>query len=183
MGKLDIERTAASDGTKPREPRRNVLIQARMRYDGARADVCIRNVSSQGFLIQAAAPPPRGSYVEIFIGSYTVVGRVVWGKGHQFGIRTQVRMDVSALAGSFAPSRPAPDPARPSGKRLRPEPQKLSSADLARRHERSRQLSVAIEFGCIAACGAAAALFAAGAVYELLSHPMQRVSQHLQQKG
>ena len=158
---------------KPREPRRNVVIQARMRSDGAWMDVCIRNISSRGFLLQAASPPPRGTYVEIFRGKHAVIGRVAWSKERRFGIHTQDRMNVDAIIdGSMAGSqqRAAGGERRSSARTPVPVAQQL---------ERSRRISAAFEFGCIVACGAAAALITLNTVRETLSRPLQTIASHL----
>src|SRR5690349_16447421 len=82
---------------KQREPRRNVLIRARMRNGPSWADVNIRNISSRGLMVQAASSPPRGSYVELRRGRHAIVARVAWSNGRRFGVQTQDRLDVDAI--------------------------------------------------------------------------------------
>lgn len=167
-----------SEGIKHREQRRNVLIQARMRRDGAWADVRIRNISSRGLLIQSDTPPPRGTYVEIFRARHTIVARVVWSKDRQFGIQTQDRLDVGAIIAD--PAQTPSAPIAPSKDR-RADPRQLTAAHVAERLERSRRISAVLEFGCIFACGVAAAVITMAAVYETLSQPLEKVSSSLLQ--
>jgi Flp pilus assembly pilin Flp len=157
---------------KPREERRNVLIQARMRIDGKWVDVRIHNISSRGLLVQSTASPPRGTYVEIFKARHTIVARVVWSKNQRFGIHTRERLDVGALMGEVAP--PKADPA-PSSER-RSDPRRLTAAQVTQRLERSQRISSAVEFGAIVACGVIAAMITVSAVYETLSAPFEKVS-------
>jgi hypothetical protein len=134
----------------PREPRRSVLIRARMRIDGVRVDVCILNISSRGLLLQSSAAPSRATYIEIFCGSLTIVGRVVWSKNRRFGIQTQDRLNVDAVVEQSARPPSARDlasVARPSESRS-PAPHKVTAVDVAQRYERSRQISMIFEFGC-----------------------------------
>lgn len=166
---------------KPREPRRDVLIQARMRVGGSRCDVCIRNISSRGLLVQAATAPSRGAYVEIFSGPHTIVGRVVWQKNRRFGIQTQDRLDVSMvieLSARLPNARDLRSAARLSG-RCRSDRPARTAAEVAQRLERSRRMSAALEFGCLAACGAAAAALTVSVVFETFSRPLESVASQL----
>lgn len=155
-----------------------MLIQARMRVDGKWVDVRIRNVSSRGLLVQSAAPPPRGSYVEIFKARHTIVARVVWSNDQRFGIHTRERLDVGALVGEAAKAGTASPEARPPSER-RSDPRRLTGAQVSQRLERSRRISNAIEFGALVACGAIAAVITVSTVYETLSRPFQKVSSSL----
>lgn len=60
-----------------------------MRVEGRWTDVCIRDISSRGLLVQAAVAPVRGDYIEIFRADRAIVGRVVWNKDRRFGVQTQ----------------------------------------------------------------------------------------------
>lgn len=166
---------------KPREPRRKVLIQARIRIDGAWGDVCIRNISSRGLLAQAAAPPPRGSYVEIFRAKHIIIGRVVWRKDRRFGIHTQDRLDISAIVEepALAGGERGTAPAAGLSVERRSDPHRLTAAGVAQRRERSQRISAIFQFACIVACGAMAAAITAGAVLENLSRPLAIVASHL----
>lgn len=165
----------------PREHRYKVLIQARMRYGGAWTDVCIRDISSRGMLLQAAAPPQRGTYVEIYRATHRIIGRVVWTKDRRFGIHSQQRIDVSGMMEepAVAGSGRGPAPATQVAADRRSEPRQITSASVAQRLERSRRMSAAFEFGCVVACGIAAAAIAVNVVYDTLSAPFRSVSEHL----
>lgn len=56
---------------KPREPRRNVMIKARMRVGPSWSDALILNLSSKGLMVRSDRPPSRGSYLEIRRGPYS----------------------------------------------------------------------------------------------------------------
>ena len=86
-----------------REPRRKVMIRGTMRAGGPRADVCVRDISSRGMMIQASVPPARGTYVDIDCAGHQIVGIVVWRREHRFGINTSERIDVPALARQLPP--------------------------------------------------------------------------------
>lgn len=164
--------SAPRSGLKDREPRRQVFFRARMRADGALSDVCIRNISSRGMLLQAAVPPPRGSYVEIFCPRHTIVARVVWVQDRRFGVHTRERMDIGAVLGEGgsvdrrSPNRTAPNLGR-------------RSTDVQQRFERSRQLSAAFEFGSLIAGSTALAMFAAISLYNYLTAAFDKVTTHL----
>jgi hypothetical protein len=91
-----------------REPRRKVMIRAMMRAEGPRADVCVRDISSRGLMIQANSPPPRGTYVDIDCAGHQIVGIVVWRRGHRFGVNSCERIDVPALARQLPPGIASP---------------------------------------------------------------------------
>jgi hypothetical protein len=82
---------------KKREPRRRVMLPARMRLDGRWIDVSIRNLSSRGMQITAQQPVDRGAYVEIRRGRHVVIGRAVWRQGDSFGLQAQDRIDLDGI--------------------------------------------------------------------------------------
>jgi hypothetical protein len=98
-----------------REPRRKVMIRAMMRADGPRTDVCVRDISARGMMIQANAPPPRGTYVDIDCAGHQIVGIIVWRRGHRFGVNSCERIDVPALARQLPPGIASPKYGRGSG--------------------------------------------------------------------
>ena len=165
---------------KPRETRHKVLIQARMRIGNKWCDVCIRDVSSRGLLVQTAMPPARGTYIEIFKAGHIIVGRVVWSNDRRFGIHTQERMDISTMTG--APKSNSEPPATPAVTAVerRCDTNRLTAAHLANQAERSRRISAVFEFGCVVACGAAGAILTASIVREILIGPLETISQQLQ---
>lgn len=151
-----------------REPRRKVLVRARMRLGNDWSDVTIRNMSSRGLMAQAVDAPVTGSYVEIRRGRQIVIGRTVWCNGQNFGVRTQDRIDVEAIV-TEVPQRPQGDHAERRDAATRHAP------SAAQRLERSRRISSAAQFLAIGAIGVAAAFYVAQSVFNLLSAPLTAV--------
>ena len=148
-----------------REPRHKVVIRATMRAGGPRIDVCVRDVSSRGMMIQMRDPPARGTYVDVDCAGHQVVGIVVWRRDHRFGVQSCERINVSALRRGLPESALAPSraPFRPS-------------ALPARRAGTARALAGRMEFAVIAML---AAMLVAGlgvTVFETLSRPFAAVS-------
>lgn len=158
---------------KPREPRHKVVVSARMRSDTGHSDVCIRNVSSGGMLVQAAQPPPRGSYIEILRPNYSVTARVVWTKDRRFGVQSREKIDLD----SFLERRQTPrdgqgTPPRVQIDRRRPR----SSAHALRRDEAARETAHILQRSFLIALAVLGAVIAGGAVYEQLDASLSRVS-------
>lgn len=134
---------------KPREARRKVLIKARMRRDNGWSDVCIRDISSRGLMLQAASAPARGSVVEVTRGRHMIIARVVWTNGQRFGVNTQERLNVDAiiaepdLTSINYHKRLATDPTFDRRARIRPS---VSHADAA---ERNRWWGQKVDFASI----------------------------------
>ncbi len=168
---------------KAREPRLTCVVKARMRLDGIWSDVCIRNISSRGMLVQAASAPPRGTYVELYRGRHVVVARVAWSKEHRFGIRTQDRLNVEAILGE-------PDLSAANYKeKLKDEPSferrsspRVSQADLRWRAERSRFSSRALEFACLCAFGLCVGMVLFETASDTMTDPLAAVSVELAQR-
>ena len=157
---------------KPREPRRKVLIRARLRVIGTWADVCILNISARGMQLQAARPPQRGTYVEIRRGPHVIVGCVAWARQHRFGIKSQDVLFVDAIV------------AEPGDNEAQPRRPACTAIDRRRRpraacSSNSRIVGRALEFacfGCVAAVGASAVYAAAT---DLFAKPLSAVSRAL----
>lgn len=159
---------------KPREPRRKVLIRARMR-DGAKwGDVCLLNMSSRGALGQAAVPPRQGSYIEVRRGAHLIVARVVWSEKHRFGVCTQDPIGVDAIiadaCGTACEESPRP-PSRPEERRTVPR-----APPTGERHERSRFVGRSMEFCFLVGSAVMLAGTAFTLVQQGIAAPMQRVS-------
>ncbi|WP_416222237.1 PilZ domain-containing protein [Sphingomonas sp. LY160] len=129
---------------KPREPRTKVLIKARMRSGSAWRDIYLLDMSRRGALVQAAAPPPTGSYIEVRRGSRLIVARVVWADNQRFGVFAQDPIaindfiqDPDGLRDQDCVTRRA----HPSERRASPRPP--TAVD---RHDRSRQIGRSVEF-------------------------------------
>ena len=116
--------------------RRKVLIRARLRAGNARLEVCIRDISPRGMLLQAAAPPRRGTFVEVSVGGFSIVGRVQWTKERRFGITTRDTIPVGTLAG---------DPDAPPAPRKRARRARLGGS------EGSRHAGQMLQFDAVAA--------------------------------
>lgn len=131
-------------------------------------DVCIRNISTKGLMLQADAAPPRGTYVEIVGAEQTIVGRVVWAKDRRFGIHSCVAIDVAAAIGGI-PARPSHP--GPTSRRAAP------CAAIARPSvESHRMLAKVMEFVAIGGFAAMLVVALAMASYGALSRPFERVS-------
>jgi hypothetical protein len=157
---------------KAREPRQKVMIKARMRVSATWNDVCILNISARGMSLQAAAPPPRGTYLEVRRGAHEILARVVWVNHHRFGVRTQESLDVDAVINQ--PDRSAA-PALAIAAGVVPD-RRRAPRSLAERHECSRMLSRAMEFAVIGIFAASAAVAAFGTVSGALERPLAQVS-------
>jgi hypothetical protein len=148
-----------------REPRRKVMIRAMMRADGPRTDVCVRDISSRGLMIQASAPPPRGTYVDIDCAGHQIVGIVVWHRGHRFGVNSCERIDVPALARQLPPGIASPRYGNGTGR-----------GGAARALPQSRAWGGRMEFAIVALLAA----FLVGALgitaFQTLSRPFAAVS-------
>jgi hypothetical protein len=151
-----------------REQRLKVLIRAKMRAGGPPTDVCIRDISSKGLMLQADAPPPRGTYIEIVGAEQTIVGRVVWAKDRRFGMHTCDPIDVSAAIRGI--------PARPSHLRPPSRPVTLRPALARTNPESNRALAKVMEFVVIGGFAAALVVVMGSAAYEILSRPLENVS-------
>lgn len=165
----------------PREPRRKVFVKARIRIGGRWGDVCVRDISSRGLLLQARSAPPRGTYIEVRRGRHTIVARVVWTSDERFGVQAQDRIsidgfvseqDLSTLDFSkVSESQP--------GFERRSSP-RTSEAQLGQRAEQSRRLSSVLQFGVLTGLGAFAATIAFDIVGQTLSAPLGALSTTLQ---
>ena len=135
---------------KPRsEPRTKVLIRARLRGGGPDREVCLLDASARGMLATCASPPPRGAFLELIVGSHSFVGHVEWAGERRFGITLRERIDVARLAaGDLAGALP----------KLRASPRGGATASALSSGADSRIWGQRLQFGVLAAAGAAAAL-------------------------
>ena len=151
-----------------------MLIPARLKQDAGWFDICIRDISPKGLLVQGASPPRRGSYVEIRRGAHVIVAKVAWAKDQQFGLTTQDIVPVDALihrpdAAGFGRS-PAPsNDARPE-QRAAP---RVSSEQAA---ARSRHMSAMIQYGFAIMFALACAVALVGFVQDSLHRSLGTVT-------
>ncbi|MBB4640660.1 PilZ domain-containing protein [Rhizorhapis suberifaciens] len=166
-----------TSGIREREARRQVFLRAKMRADGRPTDICVRNISARGMLLQAANPPPRGTYIEVHLARHMIVARVVWTKERRFGVQTREAMNIDAIAGmnsGWASPKRLDAAAQPMGKRY------VSKADdICRRLERNRRISAALEFSVIMVSSLTAAAIAATILYEQLQSTFETVALYL----
>ncbi|HTU09935.1 MAG TPA: PilZ domain-containing protein [Allosphingosinicella sp.] len=161
---------------KPREPRQKVVLPAKMRAGAGQMEVCIRDISSRGMLVQAGTPPPRGTYVEILRPGCAIAGRVVWTKHHKFGILAQGRISVAAVLERRKVPRPGGGtPPTNQGGAIGIKPQ----ADPAQRAARARARAAVLQYAAVGGAAALGALLLAFALYSSLSGTVAEVAQHL----
>lgn len=153
---------------KERAPRRKVLIRARLKAPDGWHDACIVDVSRRGAGLQAAKPPPRGTYVEIRRESQLIIAKVVWRSGHRFGVSAQddIPPDLNAAARPRSPA----DGASKEGLDRRRVPRSL-----AERAEASRTWGLRLQYGLAAVAGMAGALVAGAGVRDALAGPLGQV--------
>lgn len=152
---------------KPREPRRPVMIKARVRAGATWSDACILNLSTRGMLVRSARSPARGSYLEIRRGAHAIIARVVWAMPDRFGVQTQDPVPTDSLI--FDVQQP-PTSASPKGSGSIDRRAALRPPEA--RHEASRRRSRAIEFGTFLLLGALVTLFIGESVDEALGEPL-----------
>jgi len=159
---------------KPREPRRTVLIRARMRTGSAWGGVNLLNLSSRGALAQAEASPPKGSYIEIRRGAQVIVARVVWAEAQRFGLRTQDPIGIDdILADRDGSSSTGPPGQRHSDAERRAAPRPNGAA--RDRHEQSRLFARCLEYSCMAGFGAVMAVAVLDLARAALAGPLSQV--------
>jgi hypothetical protein len=147
-----------------------------MRAGAGQVDVCIRDISSRGMLIQAGVPPPRGTYVEILRPGCSVTGRVVWSKHHKFGIQVRERISIPLMLERRASARAGGGTApldQGSG------PVRLSRADPAEQAARSRARAAFLQYVLLGGAVAIGALLIAYSLYCGLSETFADVLGHL----
>lgn len=87
-----------SENTQNRRARRShVLMAASIEVDGVTVAVKLRNLSSEGALIEAARLPTVGSAVVFRKNELNLAGRVAWVTGGRAGIAFDVRLDPEAV--------------------------------------------------------------------------------------
>jgi len=151
-----------------------VLIPARLKQDAGWFDICIRDISAKGLLVQGASPPRRGSYVEIRRGAHVIVAKVAWAKDQQFGLTTQDIVPVDALihrpdAAAFGRSQTPSNDVQPE-RRAAP---RVSSEQAA---ARSRHISAVIQYGFALVFALACAVALVGFVQDSLHRSLGTVT-------
>lgn len=149
------------------------MVQARIRIGARWAQVCILNISEHGIGMQAAAPPARGTYVEVRRGHQVMIGCVTWAKGHRFGIRTQDRNAVDAILREPELSQLEAPGGAPTAAAFERRSTRRRVAESA---ERSRYLGRGLEFTFVTLLGISVAWVAFESVHQALAAPVRSVS-------
>lgn len=149
------------------------MISARLRDSQGWSNARILNLSSRGLLLHASRTPQRGTYIEVCKGPHRIVGQVVWVRQDRFGVRTQDKLAVEAIASGGDAGPPVAESLNLERRAKRRQP------TAEERRERSRSVASAMQFMWVAGFGAAAATLAFEAVEGALSEPMSIVSAEL----
>ena len=165
---------------KPREPRRKVMLAARMRHGDSWSDANILNLSSRGLQLHTSSPPSRGAYVEVRRGEHVIVGRVIWSEATRFGVLAQDRLTIDALIANTPRPRPAANDGSGSIGERRAQPR---SEGLEWRQVQHRNKGRSREFLAITAFGIVLAGVTFDVVAQALSKPLSMVSATLGGKG
>ena len=155
------------------------MINARMRIGASWNDVCILNISARGLSMQAAAAPPRGTYLEIRRGDHEIMACVIWANDHRFGVRTQDLLVIDDII--HQPNRLAASPAGAAAG-IPILDRRRSRCGSAERHEISRMLSRSMEFAVMGMFVASAALVTFDFVADALQRPLADASAALAPK-
>lgn len=135
------------------------------------ADVCVRNISTGGMLLQASRPPATGTYVEIMLLDTSVTARVVWAGERRFGVVARERIRLADFIGPMAR-----DERRSALKSAR---QARANALVVHRGSDAQASGRAMQFVFLLLCGGAAAAAAAVAAYEALASLRDSLLPHL----
>lgn len=144
-----------------------------MRVGASWGDACILNISTNGLLMQAPAPPPRGAYLELRRGRHAIVARVIWANHHRFGLRTQDLLPVEAIINE--PESCNDELQRSTVNGTAGERRSLPR-DRQVQHENSRMQSRMMEFVCMAIFVASAAGVVFGTLNQAFAGPLSNVS-------
>ena len=153
---------------KPREPRLNVMIKARVRAGASWNDALILNMSSKGLLVRSSQMVNRGSYLEIRRGPHVIVARVIWSASDRFGLQTQDPVPAADLIRDPDGVDPRKKPVGEGLQDRRSVPRPLEV-----RHESSRQRGRAMELLAVSLVCGIVALMIANAIAEVVAKPLE----------
>ena len=163
---------ARSQTDKRRYTRRKVLIPARMKHDAGWSDVCIRDISTRGMLVQGAAPPKRGAYVELRRSAHVIVAKVTWVQERQFGLSTQDALPIESIinpeAAGFGRSQAA-------GAAVQVE-RRAAPRSAAQSHASSRHISGMMQYGFVIVIAVCLAIALLGFVRDAFNRSMEEVA-------
>ena len=80
-----------------RSNRSPVLLSAKVELDGAEVPVILRNLSSNGALIEGAQLPREGTTTKFHRNELTVEGRIVWVEGRYAGVAFDRQLEPEEL--------------------------------------------------------------------------------------
>ncbi|WP_322964521.1 PilZ domain-containing protein [Sphingomonas fuzhouensis] len=170
----------SGSGYKNREARRQVLIPCRIKSPRGWGDACIHNISSRGMMIACDDALTPGEYLDLRRGRQVVIARVVWRRDRFAGVRTQDVISADTMLNEpRLESRPTHDD---QGQERRVSRHRMTSEiNAARRMERSRSISSAMQFGALGLFGLIAAITIATQVGHLLAAPVAQIGRAIGQ--
>lgn len=160
---------------RQREPRRKVMIRARMRSGADWSDVSIHNMSSRGLLATSDVVCRPGTVIEIRRIHHIIVGRVVWQNGAYFGVRTQDRIDIDGIIAAKPPARKPGTDTQPSNDDRRA----TRRQSVGEREAASRRFAARFQFVTMIVVIGIVSLIAAQAIGGVLSRPFEAIRAHL----
>jgi len=83
---------------KRQSKRSRVLLKAHLEGEAGQQDVRIRDVSTNGALVEASRPPSVGEEVQLSCGDSSMKGRVAWVDGSWFGVEFLAPIETPTLA-------------------------------------------------------------------------------------
>jgi len=82
-----------------RKPKRSrVLLKAHLEAETGQQDVTIRDISTNGALVEASRPPSVGNDIQLTCGDSSMKGRVAWVDGSRFGVEFLAPIETPTLA-------------------------------------------------------------------------------------
>lgn len=85
--------------TEKRQPKRErALLHAHIEGDRGQQEVCIRDVSVNGALVETSSQPSIGEKVQLSCGDTSMTGQVAWVDGSWFGLEFATPLTTSTLA-------------------------------------------------------------------------------------
>ena len=151
---------------RPRELRRRVLLQARMRTSTGWSDACILNVSSRGLLITANQSVAEGTSIELRHREHVILAQVIWRSGSRAGLHAEdwVPVDEILILSHSSVLRLAAGGCAGAERRKRP-----------RTHDDSRLTGRMIEFASVAIIAITLSFGLYSLVADALGEPMARI--------
>ena len=122
-----------SSNTQNRRSRRSqVLLTAELEHAGACLSVKLRNLSSEGALIESDRLPIEGTPVEFRRNELSASGRVVWVNGRHAGVAFDTKLNPEQVLRHIPEPRPRvqPRPYRPGilPRKMTPEQRRLAES-------------------------------------------------------